>query len=210
MFNSEYAVPDAPAHLTQFAALAEAAWMTGLERNADLVTTASYAPLLANMDALSIGFDAIIFDHYRFYRTPSYWNQLMWAQSYQDLVPGSVHTVATAIGAAANVSVAAVIGTVQPQHRAKYGGATSVIVHKIVNVNASPFSVTIDLTLPGGLQVLPTVDVVVLSADDLYAKNTIDQPDQVAAIPFKVNVTGPSISTCFNQFSVTVIRIYAK
>ena len=210
VFNSEYAVDVRGESLTQLAALGEAAWMTGLERNADLVSTSAYAPLLTNQDGHNTDFIAIAFDRYRYYTTPSYWNQVLWAQSFLDLVPNSVRTLNYSLSAT-NVSVTVVVGTIQPQLRVdKYGGANTAFVHKIVNLNGSPFDVTIDITgLPMGANVSTTADVVVLSATTLDSKNTIDQPHNVYNVPFQVNISGPTITTRFEPYSVTVVRVYA-
>ena len=56
-------------------ALAEAAFMTGLERNAGKVLLACYAPLLANADYINWTPDLIWFDNYRVYGSPSYYIQ---------------------------------------------------------------------------------------------------------------------------------------
>jgi hypothetical protein len=55
------------------AALAEAAFMTGLERNADLVVMASYAPLFGHVDAWQWSPNLIWFDNLRSFGTPSYY-----------------------------------------------------------------------------------------------------------------------------------------
>ena len=212
VFNSEYAVDTRGESLTQLAALGEAAWMTGLERNADLVSTSAYAPLLTNQDGHNTDFIAIAFDRYRFYTTPSYWNQVLWAQSFTDLLPNSVYTLNYSLSASAtNVSVTVVVGSIQSHlHRDKYAGANTVFVHKVVNLNGAPFDATVELTgLPAGATVSPTADVVVLSASELGAKNTIDQPHNVYNVPFQVNITGPTIRTQFEPYSVTVVRVYA-
>ena len=52
------------------AAITEAAFMTGLERNGDVVQMASYAPLMAHVDAWQWKPDAIWFDNLRSYRHP--------------------------------------------------------------------------------------------------------------------------------------------
>ena len=57
------------------AALAEAAFMTGLERNADVVGMASYAPLFAHVDAWQWTPNLIWFDNLRSFGTPSYYVQ---------------------------------------------------------------------------------------------------------------------------------------
>ena len=59
--------------------IAEAAFMTGLERNADVVTMASYAPLFAHVDAWQWTPNLIWFDNLRSYGTPNYYVQKMYA-----------------------------------------------------------------------------------------------------------------------------------
>jgi alpha-N-arabinofuranosidase len=69
-------------------ALAEAAFMTGLERNADVVTMASYAPLFAHVDAWQWTPDLIWFDNLRSYGTPNYYvQQLFLVKQRTDVVP---------------------------------------------------------------------------------------------------------------------------
>lgn len=62
-------------------ALAEAAFMTGLERNADVVQMASYAPLLAHVDAWQWRPDLIWFDNLRSAGTPNYYVQQLFARN---------------------------------------------------------------------------------------------------------------------------------
>ncbi len=59
------------------AALAEAVFMTGFERNADLVEMSAYAPLLAHIDAWQWTPNLIWFDNLRSFGTPSYYAQQM-------------------------------------------------------------------------------------------------------------------------------------
>jgi len=60
-------------------ALAEAAFMTGLERNADIVQMCSYAPLLAHSDAWQWRPDLIWFDNLRTVATPNYYVQQLFS-----------------------------------------------------------------------------------------------------------------------------------
>jgi alpha-L-arabinofuranosidase len=62
-------------------ALAEAAFMTGLERNADVVNMASYAPLLANVDAWQWSPDLIWFNSLQAYATPNYYVQKLYSNN---------------------------------------------------------------------------------------------------------------------------------
>lgn len=59
------------------AAMAEAAYMTGLERNSDCVVMASYAPLFAKNNAEQWLINLIWFDAYEVVRTPSYYVQML-------------------------------------------------------------------------------------------------------------------------------------
>jgi alpha-N-arabinofuranosidase len=59
--------------------LAEAAFMTGLERNADIVQMCSYAPLLAHSDAWQWRPDLIWFDNLNSMATPNYYVQKLFS-----------------------------------------------------------------------------------------------------------------------------------
>ena len=86
VFSGEYAAhpvsgmnrPDAN---TLGGALAEAAFLTGLERNADVVVLASYAPLFARVGYAQWSPDMIWFDDCRAYGTPSYYVQKLYAEN---------------------------------------------------------------------------------------------------------------------------------
>ncbi|MEK8225790.1 alpha-L-arabinofuranosidase C-terminal domain-containing protein [Oerskovia sp. M15] len=76
---------------TFFNALAEAAFMTGLERNSDVVDLASYAPLLANESYVQWSPDAIWFDNDESWGSPNYYVQELFANNVGDQVVPSVH-----------------------------------------------------------------------------------------------------------------------
>ncbi|MFC4111966.1 alpha-L-arabinofuranosidase C-terminal domain-containing protein, partial [Nonomuraea zeae] len=67
-------------------ALAEASYLTGIERNADVVELASYAPLLANVDYVDWTPDLIWFDNDEAYGTPNYHVQRLFSTNVGDRV----------------------------------------------------------------------------------------------------------------------------
>ncbi len=67
-------------------ALGEAAFMTGMERNSDVVIMASYAPLFANVNYKRWNPDLINFDNSRVYGTPSYYVQKLFAENCGNVV----------------------------------------------------------------------------------------------------------------------------
>ena len=70
------------------AALGDAAWMTGMERNSDIVVMASYAPLLVNINPRGAQWesDLIGYDALRSYGSPSYYAQVMFGSYLGDVV----------------------------------------------------------------------------------------------------------------------------
>ncbi|CAN6818739.1 unnamed protein product [Brassica oleracea] len=81
-FVSEYAVTGKDAGTgSLLAALAEAAFLIGLEKNSDIVEMASYAPLFVNTNDRRWNPDAIVFNSSHLYGTPSYWVQRFFAES---------------------------------------------------------------------------------------------------------------------------------
>lgn len=71
---------------TFYNALSEAAYMTGIERNSDVVNLASYAPLLANEDAVQWDPDAIWFNNHQAYGSANYYVQTLFSQNRGDVV----------------------------------------------------------------------------------------------------------------------------
>jgi len=86
IYVGEYAVTQGAGHGNLRAALAEAAFMTGMERNADVVVMASYAPLFVNANDRKWNPDAIVFDSARSYGTPSYHVQKLFARHRPDVL----------------------------------------------------------------------------------------------------------------------------
>mgnify|MGYP001248597341 CR=1 FL=1 len=97
VYFGEYAVTSNAGTGNLQAALAEAAFMTGLERNGDIVMMSSYAPLLSQIDWKAWNPNAIVFDQARIYGTPSYHVQAMFARNRADrLLPVRVEQPAAA------------------------------------------------------------------------------------------------------------------
>lgn len=86
VYVGEYAVTNGAGSGNLAAALAEAAFLTGLEANGDQVVMASYAPLLAHPAWKAWNPNAIVFDQGRSYGTPSYYLQTMFAPNRGDVV----------------------------------------------------------------------------------------------------------------------------
>ena len=92
IFAGEYAShttrPNGPGRSTWESALSEAAFLTGLERNGDIVTMASYAPLFGHVDGWQWSPDLIWVDNLHVYGTPSYHVQKLYSlYKGTDIIP---------------------------------------------------------------------------------------------------------------------------
>ncbi len=85
IYVGEYAVTSGCGNGNLIAALSEAAFMTGMERNSDVVTMSSYAPLFANVDKKAWNPDLIYFNSNKAAGTPSYYVQKMFALNRPDV-----------------------------------------------------------------------------------------------------------------------------
>ena len=86
IYVGEYACTQGCGQGNLRAALGEAAFMTGMERNSDVVTMASYAPLFVSVSDRRWNPDAICFDSSRCYGTPSYHVQRLFSRNRGDTV----------------------------------------------------------------------------------------------------------------------------
>ena len=84
VFVGEYAVTRNCGLGNLRGAIGEAAFMTGLERNSDVVVMASYAPLLVNLNHRAWNPDLINFDSSKWYGLPSYYVQKLFAENRGD------------------------------------------------------------------------------------------------------------------------------
>ncbi len=85
VFVGEYAVTKNCGLGNLRGAIGEAAFMTGLERNSDVVLMASYAPLLVNLNHRAWNPDLINFDSSKWYGLPSYYVQKLFAENRGDV-----------------------------------------------------------------------------------------------------------------------------
>lgn len=169
------------------AAISEAAFMTGLERNADVVRMASYAPLFAHVDAWQWTPDAIWFDNLRSYGTPNYYVQRIFASNLGTRILPSTPLLQDHLYTTASLDE-----------------RTHEIIVTAVNVSSASRSTEIDLK---GVTASGTAKVIMLASDDLKAENSLDHPETVALKNSTLEVKSAKIPVELKPYSVTVYRI---
>jgi alpha-N-arabinofuranosidase len=181
-------------------ALAEAAMMTGFERNADVVRMASYAPLFLDVNAGQWQPDLIWFDNLRVFGTPDYYVQQLFSRNCGDVVlPVTLEGLDPEPGQAGppNLFVSAT--------RDDQAGE---IILKVVNVttNAIPTGVNLNGVVRAGTRVTETV----LTGSGLNDENSFSDPTKVAPKTRAFVVSGSAFNHTFPGSSVTVLRVKAK
>jgi alpha-N-arabinofuranosidase len=146
-------------------ALSEAAFMTGIERNADLVTMTSYAPLMAHTEGWQWKTDLIWFNNLTSYGTPSYYVQKMYGQNAGTQL---LHTVLNGEKA---------IGQQNLYASSVFDEKTNEIIVKLVNTNKNSSAIKIDIK---GRSVEPQIVTETLAYPDLEAVNSIEFPAKIS------------------------------
>ena len=82
VFVGEYAANEGDPTNDMASALGDASWLLGLERNSDLVTMSSYAPIWVNVNGIQWKPDLIGFNGTTSYGSPSYYAQVMLAHNH--------------------------------------------------------------------------------------------------------------------------------
>jgi alpha-L-arabinofuranosidase len=197
VFAGEYAAhskdsTDPESRNTWLSALAEASFMTGLERNADIVEMASYAPLLAHVEAWQWRPDLIWFDNLRAVGTPNYYVQKLF----------SVNKGTHVVPVLSNGQVLA--GKDSIYASATIDRKTNTLNLKIVN--SSNFTKTFDIKLEGVTAVKEGI-VQSLTSAEPFAFNTLDKPQIIVPVSSPIKKTGNKIKVEVKPVSVNVVSL---
>ena len=188
------------------AALSDAAWMTGLERNSDLVVMHCYAPLFVNVSpgAKQWAPDLIGYDALNAYGSPSYYAETMFSNFLGDKVlPITMINVPMRINPSAKDPALAKIPSLFSV--ATRESKTGVIYLKVVNTAGIPQPVKVDLK--GDVKVVPEGESVVLAASKPEDTNTINKPLEVVPVTAKTSGFAQSFTRTFPPWSITVLKI---
>ena len=178
---------------TWLCAMSEAAFMTGLERNAAVVNMASYAPLFAHVDGWQWTPDLIWFDNLHSYGTPNYYVQQLYSLNKgTDVVPITLNKKA-------------VTGQDSCYASAVLDKKAGVLVIKIVNAGkvAQPASFVVN----GAKNLNGTASVTSMQNDNLQAENSIVTPQAISPKTGKIKLNGHTVGLVLKPYSFNVIRV---
>ena len=173
------------------AALAEAAFMTGLERNADIVHQATYAPLFAHVDGWQWRPDLIWFNNLESVRTVNWYVQMLYATNR------GTHVLSLTEGGKP------VEGHEKLYASAAYDKTTKGYIVKIVNAGEKEQRVDITFT---NLKRLGKGRLTTLHSSDPRATNTLDNKTRIVPQTTDIEASGNMLQTTIPAKTFAVYR----
>lgn len=187
VFAGEYACHGKGKKWNHFeTSLYEAAFMTDLERNADVVDMATYAPLFAHVDGWQWRPDMIWYDNTRMFKSVSYYVQQMYAcNKGTNVLPLTMN----------GKSVAGQEGQDGLFASAVVDKKKGEIIVKVANTSDKAQDVTLNLN---GLKGSRSATATTLQSDNMDAENTLDNPNRIRPVE--------TTATCVSKKNKTVLN----
>jgi len=181
---------------TMINALSEAAFMTSLERNGDVVRMASYAPLLANINHTSWNPNLIYFNNKKIVQTVNYYVQQLFSANQGDIyIPNKVEFLNDKAGKDSTLAASYVKDS-----------KTGDVILKVVNAGPKPATAQISLA---GLNVNGGKAFVQILKGNPEDKNTFDHPANI--VPASEQISLAELQKYIAPaYSLSVIRFNSK
>jgi len=199
IFCGEWATREGSPTTNMNAALADAAWMTCMERNSDIVVAHCYAPLLVNVNdgGMQWPSDLIGYDALNSFGSPSYHAQCMFSQYLGDKV---VPMVATDVP-----TVEMGRGDPVPQfyYNTTRDSATGKLYLKVVNIGSTTQNVTIAVE---GAKPKGKATVVTLKSASPQDTNSINDPNKIVPVTSTLKVSS-KFRLPLAPYSITVVAM---
>jgi alpha-N-arabinofuranosidase len=175
-------------------ALGDAAWMTGMERNSDIVIMASYAPLLVNVNPGGMQWesDLIGYDAMNSYGSPSYYAQVMFSNHFGDQILN-----ATLDGSAPKLF-----------YSVTRKSSDGTVYLKLVNASSTPLPLR--LQFKGASTIDKTGKLITLSAKTTAATNSITQPTAILPVESELHDAAAEFAHTIPGFTIQVLELKAK
>ncbi|KAF0889033.1 hypothetical protein E2562_021089 [Oryza meyeriana var. granulata] len=192
VFVSEYAVNEQKdtGKGSLLASLAEAAFLTGLEKNSDVVQMASYAPLFVNDNDRTWNPDAIVFNSWQQYGTPSYWMQTYFRESSSSVI----HPITITSSCSDSLAASAITWK-----------DTEVIFLRVKIVNFGPNAVNLTISSKG-LQAGVNAEkstATVLTSGNLLDENSFSEPNKIVPVTSELPDASEEMEALLLPYSFT-------
>ena len=211
IFVGEWATREGAPTTNMNAALGDAAWMTGMERNSDIVIMSCYAPLFVNVNPGGMQWksDLIGYNALNCYGSPSYYAQKMFSNYLGDnVIPSTFENMPLQqVPTSAKDSAAGHIASPVPTlfSVTTKDSKTGTIYIKVVNtINTSQ---QVSIRLEGLKKISSKAQAITLKSDKPEDTNSIKEPQKIIPVITSVNGVSKNFSYKFPAYSVTFIKL---
>ncbi len=164
-----------------YTSLLEAAFMTGMERNADIVHMATYAPLFAHVEGWQWRPDMIWFDNLHSVKTVSYYVQQLFSMNKgTHVLPLTMQGKAVSGAEGQNGLFASAV----------WDEDQNVVIIKIVNTSEKSQPVRFNFEGLKKREKLTEGRVIALKSDEPDAENTIGNPTLIVPVESEITING--------------------
>ena len=218
IFVGEWATREGAPTTNLNAALGDAAWMTGMERNADLVIMSCYAPLFVNVNratatapkAWQWDSDLIGYDALNSYGSPSYYVQKLFGSLLGDkIVPITTSNIPmrskplTKRDSTDGIKVATMVPSIF--YSATMDVTSGIIYLKLVNTTGNKQPVNINLN--GVTKVSPQATLLVIKGNKPEDTNTITEPEKITPVSSTIKGVASKFKRTLDPYSVSVLQL---
>jgi len=217
IFVGEWATREGKPTTNLNAALGDAAWMTGMERNSDLIIMSCYAPLFVNVsidaatgkrawqwDSDLIGYDAL-----NSYGSPSYYVQKLFSHYLGNkIVPATAANIPmqkAPLSRRDSAEGKAPKSVPTLFYSATMNDTTGTLYLKIVNTTAKKQAVKISLDVIA--KVASEAELIVVKGNKPDETNSITEPENIVPVTENIKGIKKSFSRKFDPYSVSIIEI---
>ena len=169
------------------ASILEAAFMTDMERNADVVYMTAYAPLLAHVDGWQWRPDLVWFDNTEMFKTCSYYVQQMYAQNKGTNVLSLTMNKKPVAGQEGQNGLFA---------SAVLDANANVVIVKVINTSKTAQDISLNLV---GMKGEKTAKTITLNHNGMDDENSIEAPNKIAPVEGSVKCEAGKKNTVLND-----------
>ncbi len=218
IFVGEWATREGAPTTNLNAALGDAAWMTGMERNSDLIIMSCYAPLFVNVNTATAtapkawqwDSDLIGYNALNSYGSPSYYVQKLFGNLLGDkIVPITANHIPTQPkpltkrDSADGIKAAPQVPTVF--YSATMDEKSGTVYLKLVNTTGKKQLVNINLN--GVATISPQATLLVIKGSKPEDTNTIMEPEKIVPVSSAISGVASKFKRTLDPYSVSVFQM---
>ena len=218
IFVGEWATREGAPTTNLNAALGDAAWMTGMERNSDLIIMSCYAPLFVNVNTATAtapkawqwDSDLIGYNALTSYGSPAYYVQKLFSNYLGNkIVPMTAENIPTQPrpltrrDSTDGITTAPLVPTVF--YSATKDEKTGIIYLKVVNTIGKQQPV--EISLKGVGKISADATLIVIKGDKPEDTNTITEPEKIMPVTSKIKGVASTFIRTLDPYSVSILQI---